>query len=119
MSVADVALVFVTVTFTAPAACAGVFAVICVALTTTTLVAAEPPKVTVAPLLKPVPAIVTDVPPRVVPLGGVTEVTVTGGGAAVTVTDADFVSEQPDLVTVALRVRVPAVPAVKVMLAVP
>jgi hypothetical protein len=52
-----------TTTFTAPAAWAGVVAVIDVLLTTVTLVAAVPPNVTVAPDWNPVPVIVTAVPP--------------------------------------------------------
>ena len=44
-------------------------------------VSAEPPKDTVAPATKPVPARVTDVPPALAPLPGVTALTV---GAAVT-----------------------------------
>ena len=36
----------------------------------------DPPKDTVAPATKPVPATVTDVPPAVDPLAGVTELTV-------------------------------------------
>ena len=71
---------FVTTTFTAPAACAAVVAVICVLLTTTTFVAAVPPNVTVAPLAKFAPVIVTDVPPAATPLLGATLLTV---GAAV------------------------------------
>ena len=55
--------VLVTTTFTAPAACAGVVAVMLVALPTFTLVAGEPPRLTVAPAKKPVPVIVTEVPP--------------------------------------------------------
>src|SRR6266852_638029 len=70
----------VTTTFTAPAACAGVVAVICVALTTTTFVAAAPPNVTVAPVAKFVPVMVTAVPPAVGPLLGLTLLTV-GAGA--------------------------------------
>ena len=66
----------VTVTVTAPAACAGVVAVIEVLLTTTTLLAAVPPNVTVAPLAKFVPVIVTAVPPAAGPLLGDTPVTV-------------------------------------------
>jgi hypothetical protein len=66
----------VTVTVTAPAACAGVVAVIEVLLTTTTLVAAVPPNDTVAPAEKLVPVIVTAVPPEVEPLFGETLVTV-------------------------------------------
>ena len=69
----------VTTTFTAPAACAGVVAVIDVLLTTVTLVAAVPPSVTVAPARKPVPVIVTGVPPAVVPDGGAIELTVGAG----------------------------------------
>jgi len=67
---------FVTITVTAPAECAGVVAVIDVLLTTTTVVAAVPPNVTVAPLAKFVPVIVTPVPPAVDPLFGLTPVTV-------------------------------------------
>jgi hypothetical protein len=68
----------VTVTVTAPALPAGVVAVIWVALTTTTLVAAAAPNVTVAPVAKFVPVIVTAVPPAVEPLFGDTLVTVGG-----------------------------------------
>ena len=66
----------VTVTVTAPALPAGVVAVICVPLTTTTLVAAVPPNVAVAPVAKLVPVIVTAVPPAVDPLFGATLLTV-------------------------------------------
>jgi hypothetical protein len=69
----------VTVTVTAPALPAGVVAVIWVALTTTTLVAAVAPNVTVAPVAKFVPVIVTAVPPAVNPLVGEILVTVGGG----------------------------------------
>jgi len=68
----------VTVTVTAPAAPAGVVAVMVVLLTTTTLVAAVPPNVTVAPERKFVPVIVTAVPPAVDPLFGDTPLTVGG-----------------------------------------
>jgi hypothetical protein len=47
-----------------------------VLFTTTALVAAVPPNVTVAPVAKFVPVIVTDVPPAVPPLFGDTLVTV-------------------------------------------
>ena len=70
----------VTITFTGPAACAVVAPVIAVALMVDT-VSAEPPNVTVAPAWKSVPAIVTEVPPALAPLFGVTDVTVGGGGA--------------------------------------
>ena len=66
----------VTVTVTAPALPAGVVAVICVPLTTTTLVAAAVPNVTVAPEAKLVPVIVTVVPPAAGPLLGLTLLTV-------------------------------------------
>src|SRR5689334_15102239 len=91
-----------------------------VALTRTTFVAAAPPKVTAAPLWKPLPAMVTFVPPAAAPAAGETLVTVTDGGAAVTVTLADLASEQPAaVVTVTLRVSVPAAPAVKPIVRVP
>jgi hypothetical protein len=66
----------VTVTVTGPALPAGVVAVMDVLLPTTTLVAAVPPKVTVAPVAKFVPVIVTAVPPAVEPLFGDTLVTI-------------------------------------------
>ena len=68
----------VTVTVTAPAVPAGVVAVIVVLFTTTTLVAAVLPNVTVAPVAKFVPVIVTAVPPVVDPLFGLTLLTVGG-----------------------------------------
>src|ERR1700682_6419533 len=69
----------VTVTFTAPAACAGVLAVIVVLLTTLTPVAALPPTLTAAPAAKFVPVIVTAVPPVVGPDAGATPLTVGAG----------------------------------------
>ena len=66
----------VTVTVTAPAVPAGVVAVIVVLFTTTTLVAAVLPNVTVAPVAKFVPVMVTAVPPATGPLFGLTAVTV-------------------------------------------
>jgi hypothetical protein len=70
---------FVTVTVTTPPLPdAGVFAVICVPLTTTTFVAAALPNVTVAPAAKFVPVIVTAVPPAVDPLFGDIPLTVGG-----------------------------------------
>ena len=77
------ASVLVTTTFTAPAACAAVVAVIDVLLTTVTLVAAVPPRLTVAPARKPVPVIVTGVPPAVVPDVGEIALTVGAGFVAV------------------------------------
>lgn len=67
---------FVTVTVTGPAPPAGVIAVILVLFTTITLVAALAPKATVAPLAKFVPVIVTEVPPLVLPVLGLTAITV-------------------------------------------
>ena len=64
----------------APAARAGVVAVIDVALATATLVAAFPPIETVAPEVKPEPEMVMPRPPDVVPSAGVTAVT--AGAAA-------------------------------------
>ena len=64
-----------------PGACAGVVAIMVVLVTAVT-VAAVPPNVTVAPVRKPVPAIVTGVPPACVPLFGVTEV-IAGGATKV------------------------------------
>ena len=58
----------------------GVTAVIEVAETKTTLVAATPPMVTVIPLTNPVPEIVTAVPPANGPPDGDTDATV--GAAA-------------------------------------
>jgi len=46
---------------------------------TVTPVAAVPPRLTVAPVRKPVPVMVTAVPPAVVPDGGVTVATVGAG----------------------------------------
>ena len=74
----------VTTTLTAPAVPAGVVAVIDVALTTVTPVAATLPMVTLVAPVKLVPVIVTAVPPRVVPLGGLIAVTVGAGGGGVT-----------------------------------
>jgi hypothetical protein len=71
-------LVLVTVTFTVPALSAGVVAVIVVLFTTTTFVAAAVPNVTVAPVRKFVPVIVTAVPPARPPLLGLMLLSVGG-----------------------------------------
>ena len=73
----------VTVTFTAPAAWAGVVAVMVVALLTVKPVAAVPPNVTAVAPVKLVPVRVTEVAPAVLPLLGATEVRV-GGAELVT-----------------------------------
>ena len=78
------ASVFVTVTFTTPAACAAVVAVIDELLTTVTFVAAAPPRFTVAPARKFAPVMVTGVPPLAVPEVGLIEATL-GAGAEVVV----------------------------------
>ena len=72
--------VVVTLTVTAPRLFAGVTQVRVVLETNTTLVAATPPKVAVAPEEKFVPVIETGVPPAGGPKLGVTEMTVGGGG---------------------------------------
>jgi hypothetical protein len=96
----------VTVTVTAPTLPAGVVAVIVVLFTTTTLVAAVLPNVTVAPATKFVPVIVTEVPPAVDPLPGVTLLTVGG---------TTYVNALPKLPlcppTVTVTVTAPALPA--------
>jgi hypothetical protein len=51
-----------------------------VLLATFTLVAGVPPKLTAAPAAKPVPVMVTAVPPLVVPAFGETELIVSAGG---------------------------------------
>ena len=76
--VVDVPPTPVTVTSTAPAADTGETAVIDVAEVKVTLVAAVDPNLTVSPEANPVPVMVTDVPPAVVPLVGLTAVTVGG-----------------------------------------
>jgi hypothetical protein len=74
----------VTLTVTGPAACAGVVALIVVALGADTPVAAAPPKSTVHDDPKFVPVNATAVPPEVVPLAGTTLASV---GAAATCTE--------------------------------
>jgi len=65
----------VTTTSFEPAGRGGVMQVIEVAETTLTPVHVEPPTVTVAPVTKPVPVIVINVPPARGPLEGATELT--------------------------------------------
>jgi hypothetical protein len=69
----------VTTTFTLPAACAAAVAEIEVLLTTVTPVAGVPPRVTVAPERKPVPVMVTGVPPAGGPKLGEIAATVGAG----------------------------------------
>src|ERR1035441_5093136 len=77
-----------TATVTAPAAWAGVVAVMVVLFTTVTPVAAVPPNVTVAPAAKFVPVIVTAVPPAGGPLLVLTVVCVAAADPNVTVAPA-------------------------------
>src|SRR3984893_6817583 len=79
--------VLVTTTLTAPAAWAAVVAVIEVLFTTVTVLAAVPPTVTVAPDRKPVPVMVTAVPPLPDPELGEISVTVGGGKKPVALSD--------------------------------
>src|SRR4051812_19499160 len=95
---------FVTVTPTAPAACAGVVVVIVVVSTTVTPVAALPPTLTVAPVTNPVPRIVRLVPPLVGPDAGVTLVTVGGGPVTVRLNAVVCVTEAAAAVTVIVDV---------------
>ena len=77
MTFEDVPLVVVAVTVTAPAVPAGLVALIEVADTNVTAVPAFAPNITVvAPDTKPVPVIVTTVPPATGPLVGLNNVTV-------------------------------------------
>ena len=79
-----VPLVVVAVTLTAPAAWVGVIAVMDVPeASTVALVAAVPPKDTLAPV-RFAPVSVTEVPPAVVPEVGVMELSVGAGGGGVT-----------------------------------
>jgi len=106
--VAEVPFVPVTVTSTAPVPVeAGETAVIEVAEFTVTLVAAVDPNLTVSPEANPVPVIVTDVPPGVMPLVGLIAVTV--GGEMYVNWSAELVAElPPELATVTSTVPVPA-----------
>jgi hypothetical protein len=79
---------FVTTTFCAPAAFAGVVQVSDVADPKATDVHAVPPTVTVTPDTKPVPVTVTEVPPAVEPADGDTEATV--GASADVMTEEAF-----------------------------
>ena len=89
----------VTVTSTAPADSAGLVAVICVAETITTLLAASVPKSTAVAPVKPVPPIVTAVPPAKGPAELLTPVTV-GAGMAVKRSAEEVVETPPGPVTV-------------------
>ena len=83
----------VTTTLAVPAEWGAAVAVIDVLLTTTTLVAAVPPIVTVAPARNPVPAMVRLPPPLMGPVLGVIEVTVGAGTGAVALSFVNFATE--------------------------
>jgi len=80
--VAEVPIPLVTVTSTAPAACAGEAAMIVVSLVTVNSAVTMPKSTAVAPV-NPVPVTVTDVPPAVDPEVGLTPVTVGPEGGVV------------------------------------
>ena len=97
----------VTATLHAPGMPAGVTAVMLVAETTWTLVAATPPTFTLVAPVRLVPVIVIHVPPIVEPLVGVTDVRV---GAGTTYVNA-FVNVAVPLGAVTATLFAPAVPA--------
>ena len=94
--VAEVPPGVMTVTSTVPGACAGEVAVIWVAETTVKLEAAVAPKWTAVAPVKPVPVMVTEVPPAVGPVVGATELTV--GAATKVKSSAEEVAEVPPAV---------------------
>jgi hypothetical protein len=100
----------VTTTLAVPAVPAGVVAVIDVALTTVTPVAAAPPMVTPVAPVKFAPVMVTLEPPAVVPLFGLIADTVGADGVlTVTVTAADVaIAYELSAALVAVTVHVPA-----------
>src|SRR6202011_5689326 len=109
--------VLVTTTFPAPAAWAGVVAGIEVPLTTVTGLAAVPPTVTVAPDRKPVPVMVTAVPPLPDPELGEIAVTVGGGKKPVPLSDTVKVGcPGSDVLIVNAAARAPGADGVNVTL---
>src|SRR5262245_3634350 len=98
----------VTVTSTVPGvSVAGDVAVIVCGSTTTTFVADVRPNFTMAPLLKLVPPIVTDVPPEVGPVFGLTLVTV-GAATYVNRSLVPVADVPPVVVTVTSTTPTPA-----------
>src|SRR5260370_3807444 len=106
---ADVPPGVVTVTSTVPAASAGEVVVMLVSLTTVKVSAVVSPKLTTPAPVKPVPVIVTTVPPASGPAAGVTAVT-TGSGKVYVKRSADLVAEVPPAV-VTVTSTGPAAPA--------
>ena len=78
LTIDEVPAALVTVISTVPAACEGEVAVICPSVLIVKDEALLPPKTTDVALVKPLPEIVTEVPPPVLPAPGLTDVT-TGG----------------------------------------
>ena len=105
-TVPEVPPAVVTCTSTVPAPCAGDVAVIDVAEFTVTPVAAVPPKLTVAPVRKFVPVIVTDVPPPVGPDVGTIDVTAGATALYVNWSAPEVADVPPDVVTVTSTVPV-------------
>ena len=106
--VADVPPGVMTVTAsTGPDCSAGDFAVIEVALETVYDVAAIPPKYTLVAPVKPVPVMITLVPPAAGPVFGLTLVTV-GGPSKVNWSAADGAEVPPGVVTVTSTVPAPS-----------
>jgi hypothetical protein len=95
----DVPPAVVTVTFTWPSEWAGATAVIDVADTTVSDVAATPPNETDVALARFVPVIVTVIPPATVPLEGLIPVTVGAGTAKVNLSAAETAEVPSGLVT--------------------
>jgi hypothetical protein len=100
----------VTMTLAEPAAWLGTVAVIEVAFTTETLVAAAPPTVTPVAPVKFVPVIVTLVPPAVGPEFGLTEVTV-GAGVAINWTLSTPTTSWPFVLAALMNATRTVVPA--------
>ena len=96
----------VTVTSAVPLP-VGIMAVIWVSLSTETIVAAVEPNVTVAPVTKFVPVMLTEVPPDVDPLLGLTLLTV-GAGAETAEKVTICMTHGPE-VTVAVALLLPVV----------
>jgi hypothetical protein len=99
----------VTVTSTVPAVSAGEVVVMLVSLTTVKVSAVVSPKLTTPALVKPVPVIVTAVPPASGPAAGATPVT-TGSGKVYVKRSAERLAEGPPAV-VTVTSTVPAEPA--------
>src|SRR5439155_27006024 len=94
---------------TVPALAAGAVAVICVALLKVKVAAGAAPNLTAETPVNPVPVMTTDVPPAVLPLVGLTPVTIGTGGTYVKWSAFVTALVPPAVVTVTSTV--PAAPA--------